>query len=822
MANRNKRFDLITAIDQQDIDQVINLVDQLDTLNYVINYKSKTLTPLIKALITITVNYNTSQTDNYIKIIKYLLDHKSDPNYPIRNQIEFEYPFISLLRYNNIDTNTLFNVIKMLIEYGINIDPISDMSSLEYYILHITIKHQGNRFYPTLHPYINYPEHQNIINLLLNNGVYPTDKTMSYLEKEQSTLNEHIIYFETYRNGRIELLESILNSDVESVIANLSIVKNPNFLIYYHKFKYPRQQLSPLFASIYAYFQIPDDNQTIKNKSIQIIKHLLNNGCDPNYKVDSENIITKIMIDFGQNLEIIDMLVSNGALIDTKYEHNYTPLMLSITKKYDEITMYLLEHNADPNYSTTIGSPLELAIENNEKYVDVLISYGAILEDLMISKIKYGRFSDVEQLIQHGANVNKICKNTTPLITAINTGSYNIAKLLVDNGADVNLSVNGNSPMLELSKQMYKSAYPLTDLIELIVKNSKFDPSLNQILLSDDIEYHQLDPSKYIKSILNQQSQFEEFALSINNIQYKNFNTNDLKLVDLLNSWNHFKITTITDIDETIKLLKNIIGAKFGIRRKEMIKTYYKLNPHGISDGFRISDSQITDHIKYWNLVKSKLGTSKLENTTLNKLKHESTGFQMVQTLFNDISKIKDNLVQTDIPDMKLFKIIDIYQISIPVQESQWNQRLDKTESTLLWHGTDKANLLSILRTGFTIINQIFDPIEPKRTGKAFGDGIYFADLAYKSLFYSDNLRNECHKPRPFGSGWLFLADVDLGNTFNSVTTGDYVNSTSQHHSITANASVYSTLKYNEYVIKTQHINRINPKYLLLIECNQK
>lgn len=811
MGTTNKRLELIIAIGNQDLDLVISLVNQLDELNFTVSNKNKYQTPLIMSLISVKSNYDAQQTANYLKIIKYLLDHGSDPNYQFYNNYEVKYSLTTLLKHHDIDVTVLFEVISILIKYGVNIDPNSDISSLEHYLLAIKIRHQGNRFNPTLNPFINYPDHQNIINLLLDSGVYPNNSVMNYLIEEQVSLNAQIAHFETYRTGKIELLEAIKNLNMELVDVNLKVVKNPNFVIFYSQFINPHYQISPLYLSIDTYFQVHNDD-ILKNKAIQIIKYLLENGCDPNYCVNSTNILTRTIIDFNEDLEIIEIIVSYGSHINPKYAYDETPLIASINKRYDKTILYLLDHGADPKYS------IDDAIRIDEKYIDLLVKYGAKLEDFMISKIQQENIEDVNILVKHGANVNQISNNTTALITAINIRSYTITKLLIDNGADVNLSVNGNSPILELSKQMYRSSYQLNDLIELIVKHPKFNPILNQILFDDDIDL--LDSSKYIKSLLDQKTQFEQFALTINNIKYKNFTTNDPKLVDLLNSWNPFKIITISDIDETIQLLKNIIGVKIGSNRKEMIKNYYKLYPHGIDDGFRISDDQILNHIKYWNVVKSKLGTSRIENTILNKLEHDSHLFKTVQILFNDISKVKDNIIQTDIPNMNLFKIIDIYQISIPVQDIMWNQRTDKTESILLWHGTDRSNLLSILRTGFTIINQIFDPIEPKITGKAFGDGIYFADLAYKSMFYSDNLRNECHKPRSSGTGWLFLADVDLGNTFNAVTNGDYINSTSQHHSITANASVYSFLKYNEYVIKTPHINRINPRYLLHIKCN--
>ena len=83
--------------------------------------------------------------------------------------------------------------------------------------------------------------------------------------------------------------------------------------------------------------------------------------------------------------------------------------------------------------------------------------------------------------------------------------------------------------------------------------------------------------------------------------------------------------------------------------------------------------------------------------------------------------------------------------------------RVEKKESPpdfsgarkLLWHGTKVSNLLSILTTGLQV-NPTFAPI----TGRAFGDGLYFADVYDKSQSYT----------RSSGSSeYLLLCEVDLG-----------------------------------------------------------
>ena len=69
----------------------------------------------------------------------------------------------------------------------------------------------------------------------------------------------------------------------------------------------------------------------------------------------------------------------------------------------------------------------------------------------------------------------------------------------------------------------------------------------------------------------------------------------------------------------------------------------------------------------------------------------------------------------------------------------------------LLWHGTGVANLLSILTTGLQV-NPTFAP----KTGRSFGDGLYFADMYEKSRSYTQSSGD---------TEYLLLCEVDLGKS---------------------------------------------------------
>ncbi|CAI2354753.1 unnamed protein product [Caenorhabditis sp. 36 PRJEB53466] len=74
----------------------------------------------------------------------------------------------------------------------------------------------------------------------------------------------------------------------------------------------------------------------------------------------------------------------------------------------------------------------------------------------------------------------------------------------------------------------------------------------------------------------------------------------------------------------------------------------------------------------------------------------------------------------------------------------------------LLWHGTRKENISSILERGL-----LTDPGHAARHGKMFGNGIYFADAFVKSYGYANRER---------GDAYLFLCEVAVGKVFENTT----------------------------------------------------
>ncbi|KAL7302491.1 hypothetical protein TKK_0005135 [Trichogramma kaykai] len=121
-------------------------------------------------------------------------------------------------------------------------------------------------------------------------------------------------------------------------------------------------------------------------------------------------------VHFG-DLEIVKMLLQQGANPNKPNAINSTPFHIAVKKDKLQIAELMLKYNADPNLVTHKGStPLHLAIRNNSHLM-------------------------VQLLLQRGANVHAECSEERllrPIHMAVHNGNFELVVTLVQNGADVN------------------------------------------------------------------------------------------------------------------------------------------------------------------------------------------------------------------------------------------------------------------------------------------------------------------------------------------------------------------------------------------------
>lgn len=135
---------------------------------------------------------------------------------------------------------------------------------------------------------------------------------------------------------------------------------------------------------------VMEEDSIVRHDKIDLVRRLLNNGASPNTKDIKRNRPSLSIALEREQTEIFELLLKNGA--KTKYKVNGGESMLSYCvqqKKLAEAQL-LLEHGADANMPGKQGRvPLQVAFStNNIDMVNLLLNYGAILDEDMMAQLE--------------------------------------------------------------------------------------------------------------------------------------------------------------------------------------------------------------------------------------------------------------------------------------------------------------------------------------------------------------------------------------------------------------------------------------------------
>ena len=100
-------------------------------------------------------------------------------------------------------------------------------------------------------------------------------------------------------------------------------------------------------------------------------------------------------------------------------------------------------------------------------------------------------------------------------------------------------------------------------------------------------------------------------------------------------------------------------------------------------------------------------------------------------------------------------RIEGVYRVERENEGERFSEPDRASNRRLLWHGTKLVNMLSLLKKGL-----IINPPHAEITGRAFGDGLYFADAFDKSYSYTHDGRRGRERDM---SEYMLLCDVSLG-----------------------------------------------------------
>lgn len=223
---------------------------------------------------------------------------------------------------------------------------------------------------------------------------------------------------------------------------------------------------------------------------------------------------------------------------------------------------------------------------------------------------------------------------------------------------------------------------------------------------------------------------------------------------------------TQAQIDEAQTILDTIFENKdvYGLDKiNECLRQLYTIIPRKMSDtrSFFLSNLNVPFLVELLQSEQGKLDTLKTQvnigNTSEDKITLTSFGIQCEVASEADRDFIRNN---TDfrLKNHKVFKIIN--------NETEKVFNPDHLKTKLLYHGSRNENYLSIIQNGLKI-----KPKGVQTTGSMFGPGIYFANLARKSIGYT-SLRGSYWASGNSSKAYLAVFEVATGHEWRVFENG--------------------------------------------------
>ena len=231
--------------------------------------------------------------------------------------------------------------------------------------------------------------------------------------------------------------------------------------------------------------------------NLEMLALLIANGADVNYK-DKDG---KCPIFQAHTARAVDFLVANGADVDCKDKIGYTALF---RVSREEAAQAMLKHGADINAISNRGS---VPILTNTQVGDFFIKHGAniyIKDDTNGTLLHHPSIVKTKEacyfLIKKGLDVNtkNIYGNTPILVAMSDYTSIDFIKCFLDNGANVNMQNNkGQTALHEPTHDIDKVKLLLEHGVDVNVKDNDGKTPL-------DIQMTLSNPNKEIVRLLKE------------------------------------------------------------------------------------------------------------------------------------------------------------------------------------------------------------------------------------------------------------------------------------------------------------------------------
>ena len=197
--------------------------------------------------------------------------------------------------------------------------------------------------------------------------------------------------------------------------------------------------------------------------NVNQLQKLINQGANLNYPCKNEFFPLGYACKHGNEnlLEIVKMLVENGAELESLNQYDHTPMMsmmlnlnIAYTKQQTKIVKYLISKGANVNFRLPLtdddfeDTPLAFAtLCRLFDIVKLLLKNGAKISPpkhpgtpIIFIALAEGSFEIADLLLKFGADIDTLDhKDMTPLLYAIEYGKTEVVKSLIFRGADVNM-----------------------------------------------------------------------------------------------------------------------------------------------------------------------------------------------------------------------------------------------------------------------------------------------------------------------------------------------------------------------------------------------
>lgn len=166
----------------------------------------------------------------------------------------------------------------------------------------------------------------------------------------------------------------------------------------------------------------------------------------------------------GGHLGPVKMLVEAGAVVDIADDEEITPLLAAVKGGYENVTMYLLEHGANPN--------------------DVYVDDKQVSHNLLMDAVVHLNTTLAALLIEKGANISYADEDGVTIITqAAYLGQEGIVQALLEKGADPTLvNVEGINALIAAASEGHIKIVEMLLATNLIDINAKDKDGTNALM----------------------------------------------------------------------------------------------------------------------------------------------------------------------------------------------------------------------------------------------------------------------------------------------------------------------------------------------------